>query len=313
LITGKYRFTIGVNDLIDGVPLVPMVMGLFGVGEILNNLGNPNEISFIDTKVKDLLPNFEDWKKSIGPILRGSFLGFGLGIIPGGGAVLASFIDYTVEKRISKNPERFGNGAIEGVAGPETANNAACTGSFIPLLAFGIPSNVVIALLLGALLIHGITPGPLFIQKNPDIFWGLIASMYFGNVMLLILNLPVIPLWVKLLKIPYAVLFPLILLFCLIGVYSINNNIFDIFVMILCAVAGYFLNKLQYEFAPLVLAFILGPMLENSFRQSLIISNGSFWVFIQKPVSAICIGLSFILLATSAISFVKKIRGKVAE
>ncbi len=312
IISGKYRFIIGIPELCDGVPLVPMVMGLFGIAEILTNLEKSHEISVFDTEIKHLLPTLDDWKKAIGSIVRGSFLGVALGIIPGGGTILSSFVDYTMEKRISKYPEKFGTGVIEGVAGPETANNAAVAGSFIPLMAFGIPPNIVMALVLGALLIHGIAPGPLFIRNHPDIFWGVVASMYLGNGMLLVLNLPLIPLWVRLLKVPYRVLFPLILLFCLIGGYSIHNSVFDIYTMIFFGVVGYFLRKLQYEFAPWVLAFVLGPMVEIAFRQSLIMSDGSFLIFFQRPIAAVCMTVSIFLLATSGIGFIRKTRQRVA-
>lgn len=314
IISGRYRFIIGIPELCDGIPLVPMVMGLFGIAEILTNLEQSSEISVFKVEIKNLFPNREDWKRAIGPIVRGSFLGVGLGIIPGGGTILSSFVDYSMEKRISKHPEKFGTGVIEGVAGPETANNAAVAGSFIPLMAFGIPSNIVMALLLGALLIHGIAPGPMFIQQHPDVFWGVVASMYLGNGMLLVLNLPLIPLWVKLLKVPYRILFPLIILFCLIGAYSINNTVFDIYAMIFFGVVGYILRKLEYEFAPLILAFVLGPMIETAFRQSLLMSDGSLLIFMQRPISAVCMVVAIFLLSTSGVSFIKKTRQRfVAE
>jgi putative tricarboxylic transport membrane protein len=312
IFTGKDRFILGIDELKDGWPLVPMFMGLYGIGEVLINLEKPETISVFETKVKQLLPNLEDWKKSIGPIWRGSILGFFLGIMPGGGAVLSSFVDYTVEKRISKHPEKFGTGTIEGVAGPETANNAACAAAFIPLMAFGIPANIVMAVILGGLLIHGITPGPLFIQKHPDIFWGVVASMYLGNIMLLVLNLPLIQIWVKLLKMPYKILFPLILFFCLIGAYSIDNKVFDLYVMIFFGVVGYILKKLEYEFASWALAFVLGPMMETAFRQSLIMSDGSLFIFFKRPIVAVCLGISVMLLATSGLSFFRKAREKIA-
>jgi len=313
IISGKYRFILGIPQLCDGVPLVPMVMGLFGIGEILLNLEKPGTKSILQTTIKNLFPNLADWKRSIGPIIRGSFLGVGLGIIPGGGTILSSFVDYTMEKRISKHPENFGKGSIEGVAGPETANNAAVAGGFVPLMAFGIPTNVVMALVLGALLIHGISPGPLLVQQHPDLFWGIVASMYLGNGMLLILNLPLIPLWVKLLKVPYRILFPLIFLFCLVGVYTINNSVFDIYLMIFFGIVGYVLKKLEYEFAPLVLAYVLGPMMETAFRQALIMSDGSLAIFFQRPITFTCLAISMALLATSGLTFFRKARQKMAE
>ena len=306
VISGEYRLVVGIPQLYDGVPLVPMVMGLFGIAEILTNVEKSSEISVFETKFRDLFPNLKDWKKSIAPIIRGSFLGVGLGILPGGGTILASFVDYTVEKRISKHPERFGTGVIEGVAGPETANNAAVAGSFIPLMCFGIPSNIVMALVLAALLVHGVAPGPVFIQKHPDIFWGVVASMYLGNAMLLVLNLPLIPLWVKLLKVPYRILFPLIIFFCFIGAYSINSSVFDIYVMAVFGIVGYILRKFDYEFAPLILAFVLGPMIENAFRQSMLMSDANLLIFVQRPIAAVCIAITCGLLTASCFSFFRK-------
>jgi putative tricarboxylic transport membrane protein len=312
-ITGSQRFTIGIPALYDGVPLIPMIMGLFGIAEILTNLEKLEERTIFETKISNIFPTLLEWKKSIWAIIRGTFLGFGLGVIPGGGAILASFAAYTVEKKISRNPEKFGKGAIEGVAGPETANNSATAGAFVPLLSFGIPSNIVMAILLGALLIHGVTPGPLLVEQHPEIFWGLIASMYLGNVMLLILNLPLIPIWVKILKVPYRILFPIVLLMCLVGVYSINNSKVDIFLMVFFGVVGYVLRKKGYEFAPLVLAFVLGPLMEDSFRQTLIISKGSFTIFYERTVTLACLIIAASILVTSGLSFFKKTRQKIDE
>jgi putative tricarboxylic transport membrane protein len=310
-ITGAQRFTFGSDTLQDGLGLVPVAMGIFGIAEVLSNLHEQEARTILNTSLRNLLPNREEWKRSIWPIIRGSVLGFPLGILPGGGAIIASFLSYGVEKRLSKHPEKFGKGAIEGVAGPETANNAGAGGAFIPLLAMGIPSNLVMALLLGALMIHGITPGPRMITQHPDIFWGVIASMYLGNVMLVILNLPLIGLWVKVLKIPYKILMPLILLFCLIGVYSLNGNIVEIIVMVAFGVVGYCLRRLGYEEAPMVLAFVLGPLLERSFRQSLIMSSGSFEIFLQKPLSAISLVISALLIISSGFSYYKKTKEKI--
>jgi putative tricarboxylic transport membrane protein len=313
-ISGKLRFEFGISDLSDGINFVPMVMGLFGISEILTNIEKPIKKSVIfETKVKNLLPNLEDWKKSIGPIIRGSFLGFFLGILPGGGAILSSFASYSIEKKISKHPEEFGNGAIEGVAGPETANNAATAGAFVPLLALGIPSNAIMALLLGALIIHGVSPGPLLINKHPDVFWGVIASMYMGNVMLIIMNLPLIGVWVKVLKVPYRILFPLILLFTLIGAYSVNNSKFDLMLMIFFGIVGYVLRKFEYEEAPLVLAFILGPMLETVFRQSLIISSGELAIFFKRPICSGALVLSIALFVSSGMGIFSRVRGRVTQ
>jgi putative tricarboxylic transport membrane protein len=236
-----------------------------------------------------------------------------LGILPGGGAVIASFVSYGMEKRISKNPETFGKGAIAGVAGPESANNSAAAGAFIPLFTLGIPANVVMALLFGALVIHGIRPGPFFIKEHPDIFWGVISSMYVGNVMLLVLNLPLIPIWVKLLKVPYKILFPLILLFCIIGSYSINNSLFDVLVMIIFGTAGYFFRKFEYECAPLILAFILGPLLELNLRQSLLYSKGSLLIFFSSPISMVVIIFSIILFVSPFILHFTKAKKKASS
>jgi putative tricarboxylic transport membrane protein len=288
LFTATPRFTFGVPELMDGVGIVPLVMGLFGVSEILINLEQPFRREIYDTKITGLFPTVKDWMASKWAILRGTVFGFFLGILPGGGAVLASFVSYAVEKRVSRHPERFGTGMIEGVAAPESANNAAAQASFIPLLSLGIPPNVVMAVLFGGLLIHGVQPGPLLIRNNPEIFWGVVMSMYFGNAMLLALNLPLIGMWVKILKIPYVILFPLILLFCIIGVFSVNNSVVDIYLMILFGVMGYFMQKFRFEPAPLALAYVLSPMLETALRQSLNMSDGSFTIFFSRPISLLC-------------------------
>jgi putative tricarboxylic transport membrane protein len=313
LVMGTLRFTLGINQLSDGISIVPMVMGLFGVSEVMCNIEKSTDIDIIKAKIKNLFPSKEDWKRSALPIVRGSFLGFALGILPGGGSIISSFASYTLEKKLSKHPERFGHGAIEGVAGPETANNAGTSGAFVPLLAFGIPPNVVMALLLGALMMHGVTPGPLFYTQHPDIFWGILASMYMGNAMLLVLNLPLIPMWVRLLKVPYQILFPLIILFCLIGVYTIQNSVFDVVVMLVFAVFGYVMKKYEFEEAPLVLAFILGPMLEASFRQALIISDGNLLVFFTRPISAVTVIAAILLFLSHTITFFRKAREKMAK
>ena len=312
-ISGKLRFTLGFPDLADGVDLVPLAMGLFGISEVLTNIEKPIKRVIFQTKIQHLFPTREDWKNSAGPIVRGSFMGFFLGILPGGGSILSSFVSYSMEKKISKHPEKFGTGIIEGIAGPETANNAATGGAFVPLLALGIPPNIVMALLFGALLVHGVYPGPMLIKQHPEIFWGTIASMYVGNAMLLVLNLPLIGLWVKLLKVPYRILFPLILLFTLIGSYTINNKTFDILVMIFFGLVGYILRKFQYEEAPLILAFILGPILEQAFRQSLIMSNGSLAIFVSRPIAFVALVLSAALLASTVIGVFRQARKRVAE
>ena len=285
-ISGEERFTYGNLTLRDGFGLVPVAMGLFGIAELLENLTAIGPQSIYETKIIGLLPNLKDWKDSGWPIARGSVIGFFLGILPGPGPVIASFVSYAVEKRMSPYPEKFGTGMIEGVAGPEAANNSATAGSFIPLLSLGIPTSAIMALFMGALMIHGIQPGPLFISKYPQLFWGFIASMYIGNAMLLVLNLPLIGIWVRLLKTPYTILFPLILLFCLIGVYSLNANVAEIIIMLIFGVAGFFLRRLGFEGAPFILAMVLGPIMETSLRQTLLISRGSFSVFYTRPICA---------------------------
>jgi putative tricarboxylic transport membrane protein len=306
------RLTFDRMELVDGVGLVPIVMGLFGIAEILSNIERRISREIFAQRITGLMPTRQDWKESAGPLARGSLLGFVLGILPGGGAVISSFISYALEKRLSKTPALFGRGAIAGVAGPEAANNAAAGSGFIPLLTLGIPPNVVLALLLGAFVVHGLQPGPLLMLQNPNIFWGIVASMYIGNVMLLILNLPLIGMWVQVLKVPYKILFPMILLFCLIGVYSLSNSIFDIYVMIVFGVLGYLMRKLGYEPAPLVLAFVLGPMMENNLRKALIISDGSFSIFIDSKLSLACLAMAALLLATAIIPLMRTRRAKIA-
>ncbi|MEI7670535.1 MAG: tripartite tricarboxylate transporter permease [Syntrophales bacterium] len=302
IVTGRERFTLGIDTIAGGFDIIPIVMGLFGISEVLLNLSQSEESRDVfKTKLRDLLPSKQDWRDSSGPIARGSILGFFLGIIPGGGGMIASFISYALEKKISKNPETFGTGNIRGVAGPESANNAGAQGAFIPMLTMGIPCNVVLAILMGALMIHGVTPGPRMLIEHPRIFWGVVGSMYVGNIMLLILNLPLIGLWVRLLKVPYAILFPFILLFCLIGAYTVGNNIQDVYIMIFFGIIGYVLKKYEYEPAPFVLAFILGPMFENAFRQSLIISNGSPLIFLSRPIAAAFLLISLIILISPLI------------
>ncbi len=296
IMIGKPKFTFGITSLMDGVGLIPVVMGLFGISEVLLNIEEGVNRKLFETRISHLFPNLKDWKDSIWPIFRGTFCGFFLGILPGGGASVPSFVAYGVEKKLSKYPEKFGTGVIEGVAGPETANNAGATSSFIPLLTLGIPSNAVMALLLGLLLTQGVQVGPLLLKQHSDIFWGVVVSMYIGNVMLLILNLPLIGLWIKILKIPYPILFPLILLFCVIGCYSLNNNVEDLLLMIFFGLIGYLMKKFEYEGAPLILAFVLSPMMENALRQSLLISHGSFLIFITRPISASLLLIAFILL-----------------
>ena len=293
-VEGLTRFTFKTSTLLDGLNVVPVAMGLFGIGELLTNIESGVSVDVFETKIGRVLPSLKDWMESKWAIVRGTILGFLLGVIPGGGSILASFVSYAVEKKVAKHPERFGKGAIEGVAGPETANNAGAQASFIPLLTFGIPSNVVTAILLSAFMIHGLTPGPLLLKQNPDVFWGLIMSMYVGNIMLLILNLPLIGLWVKVLKIPYVILFPIIILFCLVGAYSVNNDVNDILILIIFGLVGYLMKKFDYDAAVLVLALVLGPMIEKALRQSLIMYRGSLSIFVHRPIS---LGLLLLALA----------------
>lgn len=305
---GMSRFTFGILELSDGVGLVPVAMGLFGISEVLLNVEKDIERTIVKIKVKNLLPDRKDWAESINPILRGTVLGFLIGVLPGGGAVISSFVSYAVEKRVSKHPEKFGTGMIAGVAGPESANNAATGGAFVPLLTLGLPSNATMAVLLGALMIQGLQPGPMLIKEHPDFFWGVIASMYLGNIMLLVLNIPLIGLWVRILKIPYRILFPLILLFCLIGAYTLNNSATEVLIMVVFGFIGYLFKKFQYEGAPLVLALVLGPIMETSLRRSLLLSAGDPMIFFTRPISAVLMGISFLSLVFPLVLWLRKKR-----
>ena len=292
-VAGVERYTFETLVLRDGIGLVPVFMGMFGIAEVLATMERPPDQQRLAAP-RGLLPTRQDWRDSRGPIARGTLVGFLLGILPGGGATIASIASYVVEKRFARNRDRLGQGAIEGVAGPEASNNAAATGSFIPLLTLGIPANVVMAMMLAALTLHGIRPGPLLIQERPDLFWGVITSMYLGNVMLLILNLPLVGLFVQILRIPYPILAPLILLFCLVGAYSTSGQVADVLIMVCFGVLGYLMRKFRFEAAPLVLALILGKPMEESLRQALGISQGSFAIFVERPISLA------LLLATAA-------------
>jgi putative tricarboxylic transport membrane protein len=312
-ITATPRFTFGILDLADGIGIAPVVMGLFGIAEVLENLGVLTKAEIFAGKIKGLFPDREDWRRSIGPIARGSLLGFFLGLLPGVGAIVPQFLSYALEKKLSRHPERFGSGEIEGVASPEACNNAAVGGTFIPLLSLGIPSNAMTAILLGALMIYGLTPGPLLIKNSPDLFWGVIASMYIGNIMLLILNLPLIPMWVSVLKIPYSYLASFIILFCLIGAYSLNNSTTDIYIAVIFSLVGLLMKKFEFEGAPLVLAFVLGPLLETALRRSLILSDGSFLIFLQRPISAAFILFSVVVLVAPLFGKLRLGRGLSEE
>ena len=306
-ISGKTRFSFGIIELQSGFDFVTLAMGVFGLGEIFYNLESAAQAEIVTTRVGQIWPKMADWIQSQWAILRGTLIGFFIGIIPGGGAVISSLVSYAVEKKVSRHPEEFGKGAIEGVAGPESANNAASSSSFIPLLTLGIPGNASIAMIFAALLIKGVTPGPFLINEHPDIFWGVIASMYLGNVMLLVLNLPLVGIWVQLLRVPYGILAPVVILFTAIGSYSIQNQAFDIYALIGFGIFGYILRKLRFEPGPLPLAFVLGPMIESSMRQSLLMSGGSFAIFVERPISMALIAVFAILvIGQAAVTF----RGK---
>ncbi|MFN7023180.1 MAG: tripartite tricarboxylate transporter permease [Pseudorhizobium sp.] len=302
------RFTFDVPMLSDGINFVVLAMGIFGLGEIVANLEAEGERTLLTRKVTNLMPTREDWRRIIGPIARGTALGSVLGILPGGGAALASFGSYSLEKRLSKEPERFGKGAIEGVAGPESANNAGAQTSFIPMLTLGLPSNSVMALMIGAMLIQGIQPGPSVMTEQPTLFWGLIASMWIGNLMLLVLNLPLIGLWVRMIAIPYHFLFPTIIALCAIGIFSVNNNLFDVYAMALFGAVGYLFRKLEVEPAPMLLAFILGPMMEEFLRRTLLFSKGDPTVFFTRPLSAGLLSVAVIMLLLVVLPSVRKKR-----
>ena len=309
MITGTKRFTFNIVALYDGVGIVPVIMGLFGIAEVLLNVEQSMEQRTIfNTNIRNLFPTLKDWAVSIGPILRGTVIGFFLGILPGQAPITSTFVSYAVEKKVSRHPEKFGTGMIEGVAGPEAANNATTGASFIPLLTLGIPANAVMAVLLGALMIHGITPGPMLIKQHPDLFWGVVTSMYLGNAMLLILNLPLIGVWVKLLKVPYFILFPLILIFCLVGTYTMNNSIVDVLIMVIFGFIGYLFKKFEYEAAPLVLALVLEPMMEQALRRSLLLSSGNPTIFITRPISATLILASILFLISPILPWIGRAR-----
>ncbi len=294
--TGALRFTHGLLELSDGIGFVPVAMGLFGIGEILSATEESMVRNVYKPKLRELLPTWEELRTSIGPVFRGSGIGFFIGLLPGSAHVLASFVSYIMEKKLAKRPEEFGSGRIEGVAGPETANNAATGGAMVPFLALGIPTGPAIAVMMIALLLHGIKPGPLMITEQPKLFWGLIASMYVGNVILVALNLPFVGLFVSLLRIPFRILMPIIMLICLIGTYSINNSTFEMIILLASGVAGYFFRKLDFDLAPFILALILGPMIEETFRQSLMRSGGSFSIFWCSTITCIFLTIASLLL-----------------
>jgi putative tricarboxylic transport membrane protein len=294
--TGFFRFHYGVVELGDGIGIVPVAVGLFGLSEILLTAGQRMPPAAQKPRLRELAPSRAELRDSAGPIARGTILGFLIGIVPGSAHIIASFVSYGIERRVSRRPERFGAGAVEGVAGPESANNAAASGAFVPMLALGVPSGPIPAVMMAALLVHGVSPGPLLMEQQPALFWGFIASMYVGNVVLLILNLPLVGLFVNLLRIPYPILYPCIVAFCLLGVYAVGSSLVDVWIMIAMGALGYLLRKLDFEVAPIVLGVILSPMIEMAFRQSLAMSSGDYGIFVARPISAAMLGLALTLL-----------------
>src|SRR6184192_898269 len=310
--TGAGRMTFDITELADGIGFANIAMGVFGFAEIIRNLELPAESrDIVQAKITGLLPTRQDLIDSAGAIARGTVLGSLVGILPGGGAVIASCAAYTFEKKIAKDPSRFGRGAIQGVAAPESANNAAAQTSFIPLLTLGIPPNAVMALMVGAMTIHGIVPGPQVMTKQPELFWGMIASMWIGNLMLVVINLPLVGLWVRFLKVPYRLMFPSIVLLCCIGIYSINNSPVDVVMAALYGVIGYWLTKHDFEPAPLLLAFVLGPLMEENLRRAMLIARGDATVFFTRPISAVLLSTAIILLIIAALPKIRRRRDEV--
>lgn len=312
-VLGAERFTMGHSKMTDGFNFVVVAMGLFGIAEVMRNLEVPQVREVIRTSLRGLLPTREDWRRCWASVGRGSLLGFFIGVLPGGGAIISSFIAYAVEKRVSKTPERFGQGAIEGVAAPEAANNAAAGSSFIPLLTLGIPGNASIAMIFVALMIHGVRPGPLLLQEHPELFWGVVASMYLGNLLLLGLNLPLIGLWVRLLEVPYRYLAVLVVVICIVGAYSVNNSVFDVGTMVAFGIVGFLMGKGGFPPAPMVLAMILGPQLERTLQQSLIAAHGNPLVFFQRPISSTLLGVAALVALLPAVRWVRRQRGRGAR
>jgi putative tricarboxylic transport membrane protein len=305
VMTGHFRYSFDIPELGDGIGIVPVAVGLFGLGEILSTPSATATQKVASPRLAELLPNREEWRQSVWPIGRGTLLGFLVGIVPGSAHIISSFLSYAVEKRVAKNPDEFGKGAVAGVAGPESANNAASTGAFVPMLALGLPTGPVTAVLMAALLIHGVPPGPTLVNDHPDVFWGFIASMYVGNLMLLALNLPLVGLFVSVLRIPYCYLYPLIIMFCILGVYEVNHSIVDVWIMLIMGVVGYGLRKFDFDPAPLVLGLVIAPILEMSLRQSLVMSNGHWSIFFGRPVSAVLLAICAALLVLAVGSAVR--------
>jgi TctA family transporter len=311
--TGAQRFSLGITELTDGIGFIVVAVGVFAVGEIINNLGTPSERVLFTSKVRNLFPSREDLQRSLGPILRGTGIGAFFGVLPGTGPAIASFSSYVVEKKIAQDPSRFGRGAIEGVAGPESANNADAQCKFIPMLTLGLPASGVMALMLGALTIHGIQPGPEVMTMRPELFWGLIASMWIGNLMLVVLNLPMIGLWVKLLAVPYRLLFPAIMAFSAIGIYSVNNSSFEIYLTALFGILGFVWLKLGFPLAPMLLGFVLGPMVEEHLRRAMLMSGGDPSVFIRRPISLAFLVATVLILIVMVAPAVRKRRQEITD
>jgi TctA family transporter len=311
--TSAPRFTFGIDELGSGINFIAVSIGVFGIAEILRNLEQREEAPSAMARITRLLPSREDLKRSVAPILRGTGVGAALGILPGGGAFLASFASYAVEKRVSKHPEEFGKGAIEGVAGPESANNAGAQTSFIPMLTLGIPSNAVMALMIGGMIVQGVVPGPRVIEQQPDLFWGLVVSMWIGNLMLVVLNLPLVGVWVKLLKIPYSILFPGILAFCCIGTFVADGSTLDLYILAAAGIVGYAFSRIGCPPAPLLLGFILGPMVEEHFRRAMLISEGNIWIFFERPISAVLMVVALLLAAATFLPRLLRLRGLLRD
>jgi TctA family transporter len=309
--TGTQRYSFGVSELTDGIGFIVVAVGVFAIGEIISNLGGSEERRVFTAKVSNLMPSLEDFKRSIGPILRGTGIGCFFGVLPGTGPAIASFASYMVEKKVADDPSRFGKGAIEGVAGPESANNADAQCKFIPMLTLGLPASGVMALMLGALTIQGIQPGPQVMTTRPDLFWGLIASMWIGNAMLVILNLPMIGLWVKLLQVPYRLLFPAIMAFSAIGIYSVNNSSFEIYLTAAFGIVGFICMRLGFPLAPMLLGFVLGPMMEENLRRSMLMSGGDATVFVRQPISLAFVIATAVILVVMVLPAVRKRRGEI--
>src|SRR3979411_446952 len=309
--TGQSRMAFDVPELSDGIGFIVVAMGVFGFAEIMRNLEQESSRSIVHAKLTGLMPTWPDLKASSGAIMRGTVLGSILGILPGGGAVIAAFAAYTFEKKMAKDPSRFGRGAIEGVAAPESANNAAAQTSFIPLLPLGIPPNAVMALMVGAMTIHGIVPGPQVMTKQPELFWGMITSMWLGKLLLVVINLPLVGVWVTLLRVPYRLLYLSILVFCRIGVYSINNSPFDVTIAAIFGVIGYWLIKHDFEPAPMLLGFVLGPLMEENLRRAMLIARGDWMVFFTRPISAVLLGIPIFLLIVAAMPKIRRRRDEV--